>query len=249
MELASLAKVAEIDLMDLIALDTEPTLQGLNDFVFKVTEQFGLCNSVYHCPTFPGRTIDDPFLVLTYNADWVDHYKKSGYVNIDPVFNVGARSLLPIDWSTLEISDRRVVKLFHEADDAGVGKQGLTIPVRGPQNGLWALFSITTNDSASEWRSRRRTLTSNLVLLAHFIHQKAYDLHCRSEQVDLNSITRRECEALAWTAEGKTVADIAVLMTISPETVKAHLDSARHKLGALNRIHAVTKAIRAGLVR
>ncbi|MFZ2109539.1 MAG: helix-turn-helix domain-containing protein [Roseiarcus sp.] len=37
----------------------------------------------------------------------------------------------------------------------------------------------------------------------------------------------RECEALSWPAEGKTVADIAVLMKISPEAVKAHLDSAR----------------------
>jgi DNA-binding CsgD family transcriptional regulator len=39
--------------------------------------------------------------------------------------------------------------------------------------------------------------------------------------------TRRECEALSWPVEGKTVADIAVLLKISPETVKAHLDSAR----------------------
>ncbi|MFZ0209721.1 MAG: LuxR C-terminal-related transcriptional regulator [Roseiarcus sp.] len=35
------------------------------------------------------------------------------------------------------------------------------------------------------------------------------------------------CEALSWPAEGKTVTDIAVLMKISPEAVKAHLDSAR----------------------
>jgi DNA-binding NarL/FixJ family response regulator len=40
-------------------------------------------------------------------------------------------------------------------------------------------------------------------------------------------ITRRECEAPSWPAEGKTVADIAVLMKISPETATAHLDSAR----------------------
>ena len=37
-------------------------------------------------------------------------------------------------------------------------------------------------------------------------------------------------------------------MRISLETVKAHLDSARDKLQALNRIHAVAKALRAGLI-
>jgi LuxR family transcriptional regulator, quorum-sensing system regulator SinR len=74
-------------------------------------------------------------------------------------------------------------------------------------------------------------------------------MHVKDEVIDLNTITRREIEALSWSAEGKTIEDIAVLMKIAQETVKAHLDSARHKLGALNRIHAVAKAIRAGLIR
>jgi LuxR family quorum-sensing system transcriptional regulator SinR len=244
-----LAKFSEVDAFDLLALDTAATQQGLVDFISKITERLGLRNAIYHCPTFPGRTIDDPFLVLTYDDEWVEHYKKSDYVHIDPVFNVAARSVLPVDWSTLEKRDRKVVKLFNEANDANVGKQGLTIPIRGPENGLWALFSVTTNDTDREWRARLRGLTREVLLLAHFIHQKAYEIYGGGEKFDLNAITRRECEALSWTAEGKTVVDIAVLMKISPETVKAHLDSARHKLGALNRVHAVTKAIRAGLVR
>ncbi len=86
------------------------------------------------------------------------------------------------------------------------------------------------------------------MLVGHFMHQKAYELHTSGEFVDLNAITRRETEALAWTAEGKSIADIATLMRISSETVKAHLDSARFKLGALNRVHAVAKAIRHGII-
>jgi len=84
-----------------------------------------------------------------------------------------------------------------------------------------------------------------LLLLAHFIHQKGYELYGQRETFGLNAITRRECEAPSWTAEGKTVADIAVLTKISPETVKAHLDSARHELGALSRVHAVRPFARA----
>jgi LuxR family quorum-sensing system transcriptional regulator SinR len=240
---------SDLEVSDLMALDSAVTEQGLADFISKITQRLGLRNAIYHCPTFPGRTITDPFLVLTYDEEWVDHYKKSDYVSIDPVFNVGARSVLPVDWSTLEKKDRKVVKLFNEAHDAGVGRQGLTVPIRGPENGLWALFSVTSEDTDREWRSRLRGLTREVLLLAHFIHQKAYELYGEGETFDLNAITRREREALNWTAEGKTVFDIAALMKISPETVKAHLDSARHKLGALNRVHAVTKAIRAGLVR
>lgn len=52
-------------------------------------------------------------------------------------------------------------------------------------------------------------------------------------------LTKRKTEALEWSAEEKSMKDIAILMRISAETVKAHLDSARYKLHALNRIHAV----------
>jgi len=240
--------ISQIDVRDLMRLDEAPTYDDLVAFIRKTVESYGLRNAVYHSPSFPGRTIEDPFLALTYDAAWVEHYKKSNYVSVDPVFNVGARSVTPIDWATLERNDRKVVKLFGEAQDAGVGHQGLTFPVRGPENGLWALFSVTADDSDRDWRQRRRSLVADLLLVAHYVHQKAYDLHKSGEVLDLNCITRRETEALAWTAEGKTVVDIATLMKISPETVKAHLDSARYKLGALSRVHAVAKAIRFGII-
>ena len=208
-----------------------------------------MSNAVYYCPTFQGRAQDDPFLVLTYDLAWKAHYIKSNYQHVDPVVNTGARSLLPVDWSTLDRSNPKVVKLFNESREAGVGAQGLTIPIRGPENGTWALFSITCNEADVEWRKHRREIVADLVMTAHFLHQKAFELHNTGESIDLNSITRRETEALSWTAEGKSVVDIAALMRISAETVKAHLDSARFKLGALNRVHAVTKAIRNGIIR
>jgi DNA-binding CsgD family transcriptional regulator len=139
--------------------------------------------------------------------------------------------------------------LFGEAKEAGVGEQGLTIPVRGPANGLWALFSVTSHETDSNWSGRRFELTKDLVHIAHYVHQRAYSLHAQEDELDLNTITKREIEALEWSAEGKSLADISILMRISVETVKAHLDSARFKLHALNRVHAVTKAIRAGLIR
>jgi DNA-binding CsgD family transcriptional regulator len=142
-----------------------------------------------------------------------------------------------------------VQRLFSEASAAGVGRQGLTIPVRGPTNGLWALFTVTSDESDADWSSRRHELMRDLVHVAHYVHQRAYELHAEDAPIDLNAITKREIEALEWSAEGKSISDIAILMRISSETVKAHLDSARFKLQALNRVHAVSKAIRGGLIR
>jgi LuxR family quorum-sensing system transcriptional regulator SinR len=240
--------LARVGVRDLLQLEREPNVDDFTEIVRKILDLYGLRNAVYYCPTFQGRAQDDPFLILTYDLGWKSHYIRSNYQFVDPVVNTGARSLLPVDWAGLDRSNPKVVKLFSESREAGVGSQGLTIPIRGPANGTWALFSVTSNDSDVEWRGHRRQILADLVMTAHFLHQKAYELHNTRESIDLNAITRRETEALAWTAEGKSVVDIAVLMKISAETVKAHLDSARFKLGALNRVHAVTKAIRHGII-
>lgn len=241
--------LARVGVRDLLRLEREPSVDDFTEVVRNILDMYGLCNAIYYCPTFQGRAQDDPFVVLTYDLEWKTHYIKSNYQYVDPVVNTGARSLLPVDWSTLDRSNPKVVKMFNESREARVGSQGLTIPIRGPANGTWALFSITSNEVDGEWRKRRREIVADLVMTAHFLHQKAYELHNTGESIDLNAITRRETEALSWTAEGKSVNDIAILMSISAETVKAHLDSARFKLGALNRVHAVTKAIRHGIIR
>lgn len=240
--------LATLGIHDLLRFENNPSVDDFTEVVRKILDGYGLRNAVYYCPTFRSRAMDDPFLVVTYQPDWVSHYIRSNYAAVDPVVNVGARSLLPVDWSRFDRSNRKVVKMFNELREAGVGAQGLTIPIRGAENGMWALFSVTSNDLDVEWARHRRQIVADLVLIGHFVHQKAFELHSSGEVVDLNAITRRETEALAWTAEGKAIADIATLMHISAETVKAHLDSARFKLGALNRVHAVAKAIRSGII-
>lgn len=238
-----------VDVRRLLRLEGELSDQTLDEFIEFIRYRYGLANVAYFCPSFRGRQLQDPFLAVTYSSAWVEHYKTQGYVSIDPVVNLGARSLLPLDWARLPRNDRKVMRMFGEAREFGVGEQGMTIPVRGPTNGLWALFVASSYESDHDWQTRRFELMKDLVHVAYYLHQRAYEIHTEEQPVDLNAITRREIEALEWSAEGKSVADIAILMRISAETVKAHLDSARFKLQALNRTHAVTKAIRAGLIR
>lgn len=56
-------------------------------------------------------------------------------------------------------------------------------------------------------------------------------------------LTPREAEVLLWVARGKTNAEISVILRISQETVKAHIENARIKLGASNKTQAVALAI------
>jgi DNA-binding CsgD family transcriptional regulator len=243
-----MSQIDKIDTRALHRLDTDLSTQSIESFIERIRQHFELTNCVYHCPSFAGHSLADPYVTTTYQPEWTSHYRGQGYVSIDPVVNIGARSMVPFDWNRLARETKEVKRLFGEAKDGGVGHQGLTIPVRGPTNGHWALFTATSNESDSVWGGRRHELIKDLLLIAHSVHQRAYDLHTPATLLNLNVITRREIEALQFAAERQTLDTTAISMRISTTTARAHLDSARHKLQALNRVHAVTKAMRAGLI-
>jgi len=58
-------------------------------------------------------------------------------------------------------------------------------------------------------------------------------------------LTDREVEAMAWVAQGKSSADIAVLMHVTERTVNFHIDNVIHKAGVATRVQA---AIRCALL-
>jgi DNA-binding NarL/FixJ family response regulator len=66
-----------------------------------------------------------------------------------------------------------------------------------------------------------------------------------SRVADLNE---REVECLAWSARGKTSAEIAGTLGLAKRTVDFHIENACRKLNATTRIEAVAKATSARLI-
>jgi DNA-binding CsgD family transcriptional regulator len=62
------------------------------------------------------------------------------------------------------------------------------------------------------------------------------------------TLSSREKQCLAWTAQGKTSWVIATLLSISENTVNFHIKNAMRKLGTNNRTLAVVKAIELNLI-
>ena len=62
------------------------------------------------------------------------------------------------------------------------------------------------------------------------------------------SMSKREIECLRLTANGLTSEEIAAELGLSVHTANQYLTSSSQKLNAVNRIHAVAKALRAGLI-
>ena len=54
--------------------------------------------------------------------------------------------------------------------------------------------------------------------------------------------TARQLECLAWVAEGKTAAEIGIILDISPRTVQTHLARACGAFGVHKTVQAVVKA-------
>lgn len=245
-----MSNLDEVDLMSILELEGDLTDRSLDEFIEMVRGRYGLAHVAYVCPSFKGGSLAAPFGVVTYDQGWVKHYVAAGYGTVDPVVKACTRSVAPFDWRGLPREDKKVRRLFGEAREAGIGRQGLGIPLRGPVNGIWALLVATSDEPDEEWGERRVGLVRDLVHVAHYVHQRAFQLHHAGEDVvDLKSLTPREIEALQWSADGARLKAIAIAMRISVETVRAHLESARYKLQALNRAHAVTKALRAGLIK
>jgi two-component system response regulator DegU len=61
-------------------------------------------------------------------------------------------------------------------------------------------------------------------------------------------LTKWETQILNYVAEGKTIKEIAHILTISEQTIKNHVSAILRKLNANDRAHAVALALRGGWI-
>lgn len=64
-----------------------------------------------------------------------------------------------------------------------------------------------------------------------------------------NELSQRECECLLWSARGKTYGEIAIILGISFNSVKTHLDHCRYKLNSANLPQATATAVARGILK
>lgn len=82
-------------------------------------------------------------------------------------------------------------------------------------------------------------LSASIYLLATVMHRALISLPWHRPS---GSLTARQREVLEWVGEGKTTADIACIMNLTPATVEKHLRLARQCLRVDTTAHALVKA-------
>ncbi len=187
-----------------------------------------------------------PALVVSCAQPWIDHYIGQRYQDVDPCLLLAPGRLRPYTWAETLASEHlslRQRRLFDESRDAGL-RDGVCIPVHGPAGESYVVSLAATmhgNDGAVH--------LGTLQILATQL-QLAYTALARGATTAVATIhlTERERECLTWTAQGKSAWSISRILGVSEHTVQFHLKGAIRKIGAGNRVQAVVKAVRFGLI-
>ena len=218
-------------------------LDDLNREIVALRDRLGIGHVVYHSVNSTG----EQYAALTYPGSWVERYIEQDYARVDPVVQGCYRRFHPVDWKRLDWSARSSREFLGEALDAGVGNQGFSVPIRGPA-GQFALMTVSHSCSDREWALFIRERTRELILLSHFVNQKALELEGGTDSRATASLSPREIDSLTMLAMGLSRAQAADSLHISEHTLRVYIESARFKLGAANTTQAVARAIACGQI-
>ncbi|MGD9538100.1 MAG: autoinducer binding domain-containing protein [Alphaproteobacteria bacterium] len=217
-------------------------------------------------PVVDGRPL---LSVSTYPEEWERHFHAHNYFVTSPVYRFARLLQRPFNWFEVLAQpwiskvDRRP---FEEANEFGIGF-GVSIPIHTP-DGREGVFTATSDPSHDPTADMIRTKAevAHLLGLAFFeitepliaARQHAPDgagpadghANDNAPPVDAPTLDWRgkgltvfERDCLAWGAVGLTDWVISERFRFPEAMVRCALESARIKLGAGSRTHAVVKAI------
>jgi DNA-binding CsgD family transcriptional regulator len=200
-------------------------------------QRLGFGNWIYGSGT---SLVPAPAALDAYPPEWMAHYRRRRYFEIDPVLDHCRYHTTPCLWAADPFARRvgYLTEFFSEAVDYGLSA-GIGLPIHGP-SGSSAMITVATDDVTLA-RPNMKSL-GELQLLASFLHEASHRLASSSKQ-ELVHLTVRELDCLRWAAEGRTSWEISQQLGISERTVVFHLQNAARKLGVLGRRQAIAKAM------
>ncbi|MEM1236695.1 MAG: autoinducer binding domain-containing protein [Pseudomonadota bacterium] len=224
-------------------LEQAQTLEDLQERAEALRDYYKVDHIVYHWVSSKG----EQYGCGTYDRAWADRYMEADYLRVDPVVIGCYTRFHPVDWKRLDWSSKSAREFFKEAQKYGVGNQGFSIPIRGP-NGQFALFTVNHSCSDYEWEHFTETRRRELILVAHLFNQKALEFEGIAEKGAGKGLSPREIDAMTLLAVGYSRAQVAESLAISEHTLRVYIESARFKLGAMNTTHAVARAMQQGYI-
>ena len=224
-------------------LDATDTLEGIQNVIVQLRDAYSIDHIIYHWVDSAG----EQYGCGTYDDEWRDHYIARSYIRVDPVIIGCFQRFHPVDWKRLDWSGKPAREFLADALKHGVGNQGFSIPIRGP-NGQFALFTVNHSCDDAAWATFTEQNSRELILIAHYFNRKALEFEPERKGEQSRALSPREIDAMTLLAMGYSRAQVADTLAISEHTLRVYIESARFKLGAHNTTHAVARALSRGLI-
>ncbi|MBC9877663.1 LuxR family transcriptional regulator [Bradyrhizobium sp. INPA01-394B] len=178
--------------------------------------------------------------VVQYFPDgWAARYLDQNYLPRDPIVGRLQKDRNAFSWSESYKScpePDNVRAVGGEAADFGL-VEGFVIPITTLDQRIAALSFGGARDDLSNRDRSALTFLANFAI-GHWLYLRRPRPTCNK------TLSPRELDCLLWAGEGKTDWEISVILGISRSTVTKHITSAREKLNAVNKPHAIAIAMR-----
>jgi LuxR family quorum sensing-dependent transcriptional regulator len=190
------------------------------------------------------QEIRNRILLQRFPNEWADRYNRRGYIYRDPIVERLQVDRTPFTWTDAYLSSDHadnVLLIEGESGEFGL-RGGFVVPIALLDKCVAAISFGGSDDELSP------NDQSMLSFLANYAVGAILQRRCSARRAR-GRISPREYDCLLWAAEGKTDWEIATILGISKPTVTKHILSAREKLGAVTKAHAIVIALRQNIIR
>lgn len=182
-------------------------------------------------------------VISTYPQAWLDRYRAENYFAVDPVLRPEnfMRGFLP--WNDELFADTPA--FWDAARDHGL-RRGMTQCVMSPTRAA-GLLSVARSSLQGKLLPEDE-LSARLHYLAELSLMTLARLQDPCVGAMTMKLSKREREILQWTGEGKTSAEIAMILSISENTVNFHQKNMQKKCNAPNKTQIACYAAAVGII-
>lgn len=145
------------------------SMDSLQRYFSALSAEFPFRYFTYFCSRVSGGS-GRVETVTSYPEAWRTHYFLERCELTDPVLRTGRNSFLPVNWSRIENLSTGERRFFEASYDFGLGKHGITVPVRGPQRET-AFVSVNAENPPSKWWDDMHLGLADLTYFGFLLHQ------------------------------------------------------------------------------
>jgi len=219
------------------------SLEDLADALEEATRQMGFCNFALTHHVDLVSTRPGAVRIHNYPDEWVDHYDRHALVFRDPVHRASHVTSVGFAWTrlpemvALTAADQRMLDLGRKQ---GIG-DGFTVPTHVPGEARGSVsFVVETGSPLPTEALPLAQLVGNFAFEAarRLCFARGYRDTARNPR-----LTDRQRDCVLWAAQGKTDAEIAIILALSRETVTEHVSQACERYGVNKRTSLIIRTL------